>query len=544
MKIKKQIDKLTLLEKLDRFFDGKQKGMLLMSIALTLLFGLLLFEPKISMGGDDSMYINRAFSFITKSTFPTFQGPLYPIVLGIIIYVIGVKLMVLKFFSMACLLVAQWFTFKLFRNYLSPFILFFFLLMVSTSASVLYYGSATYNETFYLCIQSIFLFYFTRLFIEAGEQSFQFKKDIYKILSIGFLLFLMAITKNIGLVAVLAVVIYFVFNKNWKYALLTIGSFIMFMVVFNVVKSSFWDIKEIQISNQLSTLMNKNAYKPQDGTEDFLGFLVRFGDNSLVYLGYHFRNIFGLASNDLIEGNVMVTLFIYLIFIAGFFTFFKRSTFWLFISIFTATAFGVTFIILQTSWIQERLIIVFTPLLLAFLLHVLYYSFSHSLKKYASVLLFFFAIMLIANMVRTLTKIPEQVKVNTHYMSGDKYYGFPVDWINYLKMTKWVKDNLPDDAYVACRKPGMAFIYSGGKDFYGIWNVPTNDPEVLYKKLKDAGVTHVIMANLRTNPDDPNSRVINTISRYLNAINNAYPGKLTLVHQIGDEWPASIYKLD
>jgi hypothetical protein len=416
--------------------------------------------------------------------------------------------------------------------------------MISTSAAVLYYGSSTYNETFYLCIQSIFLYQFARAFIEPEAHTFQFKKDISKILVSGFLLFLLAITKNIGLVAVLAVAIYFLLNKNWKYALLTVGSFILFMAAFHVLKSTFWEIKEMQISNQLTTLMNKNPYKPQDGTEDLLGYLVRFGDNSLVYLGYHFRNIFGMASNDLIEGNVPATLIIYTVFIAGFFTFFKRSNFWLFIGIFTAISFGVTFIILQTSWIQERLIIVFTPILLAFLLHTFFYAFSHSLKKYANILLFFFAVMLIANLTRTLTKIPEQAVVNKKYMSGDTYYGFSTDWVNYLKMTKWAKDNLPDDTYVACRKPGMAFIYSGGKDFYGIWNVPSKDPEELYKKLKDAGVTHVIMANLRTNPDDPNSRVINTVQRYLSSINDAYPGKLTLVHQIGADWPAYIYKLD
>ena len=112
-----------------------------------------------------------------------------------------------------------------------------------------------------------------------------------------------------------------------------------------------------------------------------------------------------------------------------------------------------------------------------------------------------------------------------------------------MKMTAWVSEHLPEEAYVACRKPGMAFVYSGGKDFYGIWKVPSNDPEVLYNKLKDAGVTHIIMASLRTNSDDPNARIINTVRRYLSAINKAYPGRLKMVHQIGERWPAYLYEL-
>ncbi|NJN28145.1 MAG: hypothetical protein HC819_20320 [Cyclobacteriaceae bacterium] len=536
--------KETALEKLDVFFEGKQSKVLWSGMFLTFILGLLLFEPKISLGGDDSMYINRGYNFITKSQFPTFQGPLYPMVLGLIIYAVGMKLMVLKFFSLFCLLVAQWFTFKLFRDHLSPFTLFFLILLLSTSAALLYYGSATYNETFYLCIQSIFLYYFTKSFVGSGLPDTGLKKMLPGLLISALLLLTLAITKNIGLVAVLAAALYFLLIKNWKYALMLLGSFVVLMLIFNVLKSTFWDIKDIQISNQLNTLMNKNAYKPQDGTEDLAGYVTRLVKNSEVYLGYHFRNIFGLASNEAITGNAVVALFIYIIFIAGFITFFKRSRFWLFIGLFTAVSFGVTFVILQITWIQERLIIVFAPLLLAYLLHVLHHYFSHSLRRYANILVVFFGILLAANLFRTVTRIPEQARASSKYMSGDHYYGFTVDWINYLKMTKWTSDHLPKESFVACRKPGMAFIYSGGKDFFGIWNVPTTDPEALYKRLKDAGVTHVIMANLRTNPDDPNSRVINTVQRYLGAIHNLYPEKLTLVHQIGDEWPAYLYKLD
>jgi hypothetical protein len=49
-------------------------------MALTLLFSLLLYDPKISLSGDDSFYINRASEFIHSFKFPSFQGPLYPMV--------------------------------------------------------------------------------------------------------------------------------------------------------------------------------------------------------------------------------------------------------------------------------------------------------------------------------------------------------------------------------------------------------------------------------------------------------------------------------
>lgn len=538
-----QSSKLNSLQILDRYFEGKELLIFWLSLLLTFIFGLLLFEPKVSIGGDDSMYINRAYNFIEKGVFPVFQGPLYPMAIGMIIAISGVNLIVLKFFSLFCLLVHQWFTFRLFKNYLSPFTLLIVMFLISSSSAFIYYGSATYNETFYLCIQSIFLFHFEKSFIRNSIDKLNLKTAIKNILLSGFLLFLLTITKNIGLVAVIAVFIYFLLTKNWKFAALIIAAFAIWTVSFNIINSTIWETKEVQIANQGNTLLLKNPYKPESGNEDAYGFLVRLVDNSKSYLGYHFINIFGMSKKGNFSGNSFVTILIYALFIFGFFSLFKKSRFWLFIGVFTAVAFGATFFALQTYWNQERLIIIFIPLLMVYMIYVLYYFFTNKLKKYTFLFLIFVTILGVSNLYRTLTAIPEHTKVISKYIGGDKYYGFPEDWVNYLNMTKWVNDNLPEEAYVGCRKPGMAFIYSGGKNFYGIWKVPSSDPEELYNKLKGEGVTHVIMANIRANPNDPKSRIINTVRRYLGTINKAYPGKLKMVHQIGENWPAYLYEI-
>ena len=540
---KTQISKISSLEKIDRFFETRKSMILWISLLVSAAFGILLFEPKVSIGGDDSMYISRAYNFIHKGTFPTFQGPLYPIFLGLIISVFGTKLLLFKFISLLCYLGHQWFAFKTFKDHLSPLALLVFFVLLSTSASMLFYASSTYNEVFYLFIQSIFIYHFVMRFVEGDWTGFNLKRDYANILLSSFLLLLLAVTKNIGLVAPIAVVIYFLFAKNWKASAAFAICFFVFLMSFGYLKSALWEVKSVQISQQLEALMTKVPYKQDSGQEDAYGFLMRLVDNSKVYLGYHFRNIFGLASDEEIKANTFFTLLIYALFIPGFFIALKKSRFWLFIGVFTSTALGATFLILQTFWLQERLIIVFTPLLLAFLLYTLHFLFSNSLGKFSALLIIVFIIIGLANLFRSFSKIPEQITVNSKYIGGDRYYGFPEDWIYYLQMTAWVAENLPEDAYVACRKPGMAFVYSGGKDFYGIWKVPTQDPDILYNTLKDAGVTHVIMASLRTNPDDPNSRIINTVRRYLSAINDAYPGKLKTVHQIGETWPTYLFEL-
>ena len=274
------------------------------------------------------------------------------------------------------------------------------------------------------------------------------------------------------------------------------------------------------------------------------GFLLRFAGNSVYYLGYHLFAIFGLPSGDNFLINAAIAAIVYFIFFRNLISSFKGSSFWRFIGIYILMTILVTFFALQTYWSQERLIIAIAPVMLIFLLQSLYGIFNASLKKLSALLIVFIAVLCLFNIINTFKKIPVQTKIIAKYLQGDNFYGFPEDWQNYLAMAKWSSENLPEEAYVACRKPGMAFIYGHGKNFYGIWRVSSSDPEVLYKQLKDAGVTHVILASLRTNPDDDQSPLIKTVRNYLEIINDAYPDKLKLVHKTGEKWPSYLYQLN
>ena len=49
-----------------------------------------------------------------------------------------------------------------------------------------------------------------------------------------------------------------------------------------------------------------------------------------------------------------------------------------------------------------------------------------------------------------------------------EYYGFSPDMENYCRASKWASENLPQNTLVACRKPSVSFIYSHGRNFFGI----------------------------------------------------------------------------
>ncbi len=516
---------------------------------LLCLMGLIFFDPKVSIGGDDSEYINRAFSFIRKGKYPTFQGSLYPIVLGLIIGISGLNLVILKLASLVFMLIHFWLFYRVFKKHLPAIVLVPLLFILSFNASMLYFASSAFTEAFFLMMQSIFLFVAKKYFFQGEPKKTQIK-DVKKFLLLGLVVFLMALTKNIGLTAVIGTCLYFLIRMNWMAVVFTILSFGVFYGANEVIKRTAFDVKESQVSNQGNKLKLKHPYDPSQGNEDFGGYIKRIKNNSIDYLSYHFMVIYGLKGEvklrnplELQHTSGFITLLIILTCVLGLALFYRSDRFLFFVGIYTLASCGITFIVLQQYWSQERLILVYTPFILVYILATIHTA----TIKYRPSLRWVFGIMTVifigAGAIRTFKKLPETFESLGHYMKGDLLYGFTPDWIHYFEMSKWVKDNLPENAFVGARKPGMAFIYSGGKEFYGIWKVPSEDPEELYNKLKEAGVTHVMLASLRADPSKNTGRTISTVRRYLSIVHQAYPDKLEFVHKIGEEEPVFLYEL-
>ena len=70
------IPQIDFLDVLNVFFKKIAPLLFWLGLGMTILFSLLLFDLKVSDGGDDSSYIVRAYEFIKNGVFPTFQGPL------------------------------------------------------------------------------------------------------------------------------------------------------------------------------------------------------------------------------------------------------------------------------------------------------------------------------------------------------------------------------------------------------------------------------------------------------------------------------------
>lgn len=531
----------SLWDTLNTWCEKRNKGLFYFTLAITLLFSILHFNARISEGNDDSLYVEAGYNYANDffNYYYTSNAPFYPMFLGIIISVFGLKLIVLKISSVICNFFFVYFLYKAFKNRVQPIILSFVLLFVAVNHHFQYHASQTYTEAFFLCLQSIYLVVLFKLFdMLSNKESFTTKQINIQWLLYGFILFVMTMSRNVSAVLVPLIVGFFVLRKEWKNAIYSAVAFLIFKIPFEILKSIIWKAKS-QYELQGKLFFQKDPYDITKGYEDFGGFVTRFFDNCNMYLSRRILQILGFASDNMDRNSGMLAFIVAVLFFVGFIivlknknTFLSYSGFHLFAMVFT------TFIVLQQRWDQPRLIMVHLPIMLI----IVFYGLHSMMKKSAvgkNFLAAFLIIIFLSSFISSTTRISKNLDNLSHNLKGDIYYGYTPDWANFLKMSAWCADNLPDSSFVASRKAPMSFVYGKGMAFYPVYKVFALDtatkysnPDSVLAVFKRKKVTHVILGSLRRDPSKNDGDIINTVHRVIQPVAQKYPQKIRLVHQI------------
>jgi len=531
-----------LLDQLNAFFTRHQGRIFIGAVVLTVLFSFLLFHFNVSLMGDDGAYIKRGSRLLHHGDFPGFQGPLYPFVLSFFIWVFGLNVTLLKALSGLFILGHLYFFFRAFQDRIPALLLGFTLVILGTNAYLLQYSSWTFSEALFLLIQAGLFYYLLRYIWEADFTGL--RQRVIRFLVLGLLLLLLAKTRSIGYGATIAVVLFFAFHKQWKNIGYTLGGLGVFYLIFNGIKSLFFGVTSShQFGTQLNRLMLKNPYNPSEGKAGLVDFIERFWGNSELYLSKHVYKFLGLRP-DMLDTSTLLTILAYLLFVVALYYAFRKNKYLLFTGIYVGVMAGITFVILQTRWDQARLILVFFPLILPFLISGLYYlgkDRRNTLLRLAVPGLMI--VLIFTNLGRTFQKVEAHQDTFVHHLRGDDLYGLSPDWVNYVKMTRFAAKNIPDSVNVACRKPNIAFIKTK-REFEGIFRVPTKDPDQLLENLRKDNVQYVIMASLRKYPNRKTKYTINTVKRYLYYIQQKYPNVIQPVHRIGQDEQAYLFRIN
>jgi len=465
----------SLFEIIDSYLSSRYSWLVWVVLGLVTLFSLVLFDQRISLAGDDSSYIIRAFDFIHSFKYPGFQGPLYPMVLSLVVAVFGISLVPLKIVSLIALVASVFILFRIMKDRVPATILIATLLVVSVNSYLLYYASQTYNEAFYIFVQSLLLLVFFNKFIDR-EKADTFLSEIKRHLLLAIVLLAVTLAKNMGFSAIIAVFGYFLLKGQWKNLLYSIVAFAAVFIAFQGIRYALWNEGGMQFSTQGAGLLNKDYYNPQNGKEDFAGMIKRFSENSQLYLSKHFMYMIGFRTYQVpMTVNPFSTIFIYALALTGLVLSYRKNAYVFFSGLLAGSFLIVTFVVLQSKWDQGRLIIPVLVLLILLIFSAIYY-----IGQFKKIKIFQFLFPLIAILIFFQTLAATTVQIKKSREETGRYGGLTPDWKHYLQASEWAASNLPADAVIACRKPSISFVYGKGRSFYGIMQLPSYDLERFY----------------------------------------------------------------
>jgi len=208
-----------LFDRLDSWLNNHEKPVRYSLLSLCLLFSFLLFNARISEGNDDSLYIESGYNYATNffHYYYTANAPFYPMFLGLVISIIGIKLIWPKLTSVLFNFLALLFFYKSFKTRMPTALLIPVLLTVAVNSYFQYFASQTYTEAIFLFVESLFFFYFFKLLDSLNELDHVPLKNNFKLwLAVGFLAFFLTMTRNVAAGVLLAMMFYFLIQKKME----------------------------------------------------------------------------------------------------------------------------------------------------------------------------------------------------------------------------------------------------------------------------------------------------------------------------------------
>ena len=479
-----------LFQNMEDFLKGRSNIIFIICMVLTALFGLLLFDTRLSFATDDSTYVLNAISFINRGSYPNFQGALYPFFLALVIKLFGMKILILKTCSFLCILLHNFIFYRAFRGRIPYLILFAGLITFSINAYILAYGSSTFSEAFFLVLQALGFLTFFKLLDKLNSADSSLKNTWKEWLLFGLILFLMSIAKNVAVFIIIGVLAFFLLRKEWKYALLAIVFFGVFKLPYELaVRSKYGNIG----GGQTELLLRKDFFDPSKGNVDASDLVDRFYDNFGNYFTVHTFKILGLRESgvpaiwtfdkqkeisytqDPVTGqreqeNQKPSFILALIFIALFvlalWQAFKYNKFIFFMLLYVAVISGITFVALHTFWNQDRLILIYVPLIFMGFCYGLYsIANSRNIAAGRVVLPAFIILAIVLQLRTTLVASSQNSKQFKVYLRGDALGGYPSEVSDYLRVCIWAGENVHDSLSILAYKPVEGAVFAKGRSF-------------------------------------------------------------------------------
>ncbi|MDR2469339.1 MAG: hypothetical protein LBD27_02515, partial [Tannerella sp.] len=454
---------------LNGFFERNHRVFFMITMVLSVLMSFCMFDLKISLSGDDTDYVLSADAFWHHFTFPGFRGPLYPIILSPIVGIFGMKLALLKSFSALFILLSIWLFYKSFLGKVPAVVLMPSLLLVSVCSYVFFYATYTYSEPLFMLTQGLYVYFFSKYFLDEEKPGGSLKTDYYKYLVLGALALCISLTRSIGYGIIGVVALYFIIKLRWKDLLYTLAASILIFGLFQIFKSVVWP--EAGAAYDIKAYLAKDLYNLNAGMEDLPGFCNRFIINSQIYLSAFLCQFMGImpeTASNYADYDPWRTVLIYLLYIICIIAVFRRNNALLFTGLYAGIMNLLSFVLLQTIWGQDRLIMIYYPFILIFLLGGICCLLRlEKLRKFFFLYPIIVMILCVGTLIISKNRIERNLPILQENILGNPFYGWTPDWQNFVLGSQWAVQNLEKDAVIVSRKGNISKIYTG-RDFSGV----------------------------------------------------------------------------
>jgi hypothetical protein len=534
----------TTYDRLNRWLEQNNFRWLLGVLAIGLIASILSFDIKPSVDGDDTSYVLSAMNIVHSGQLPVgFRTPGYPIVLSIFVWMFGVNLMLLKATSLFFFLGIILSLFFVFRNRLQPIVFSSLLLLVAINPLMLKYSHQTFSEILF----TLLLIWAIHFILLASE-----KESTRSVLFAALLTMASFYVRIAGATVAGVAMLFFVYQRRWKQLALYV---ILCAALYSPMK-----IYELTSGSatfgQASILMLKNPYNTTEGMETVSGFVDRFINNIFNHANYQLPSALGLpmpqelsAADGQFIPNVSAFfgILVSVILLVGCIVPIIRQprSMLAFFGFFVVMYVAFISVALQNIFATPRMLIPIIP----YLIIGTFEGFrilgnrwvkvteAEAVSTRAKTLVFIAIVGLtLANIVGTKRSIDENYPILKANLGGNKFAGFTEDWANYLRVSLWIKEQLPmQSTGIVCRKPELFLLYAGNYNVYGAYKIDQTNPDTIIAKWMSLNMTHLLYDNFQWT---------STLRRYVQPVAEKYPQMFELVHQEGAQYPSYVFHIN
>jgi hypothetical protein len=445
-----------------------------------------IYDKKVDKGGDSASYYmlgksiaqGDGYSVISSPARPAANHypPGYPAIVGAVMKIFSDKMTTVILANGIMFLISVLLLFELFLLLTSNINMAFvssFLLLVNYH--LLRYSTMMMSEIPFTLFSALALI----LFIKNMEDEKPFYKSPFFYSAVVMLSWSYYI-RSAGIALVGAIILYLLINKKW--------SLILAYSIGFVALALPWFIRGQKLGGNpyIKAVTLVNYYKPDEGYMDLSALMTRFFNNVTRYFTKEIRDGLFPSSIELDYQKEAATSdwFIGILIIAlVFYGLFKLPKYRWIILGYVAASFGI-FFLWPDVWYGIRFELPVIPFMLLGLLCGLWefiYLISKKMNFNKKLNPLWFAVMI-------LVFIPGVKRA--HAEAKKKY---DPNFNDYFELAKWMKENVKEDAVVACRKPDLFYLFSGK---YVCNYKYTEDDKDLLEDLKKKNVSYVVIENL------------------------------------------------